>query len=56
MYKRQVVGLGCGNGGRAGGSPLDEVLDKIGSKIGNCVVVAAGNEAVSYTHLNRGRG
>ncbi|MFR6561881.1 MAG: hypothetical protein ACLUR5_07730 [Eubacterium ventriosum] len=33
-----VVGLGCGNGGRAGGSPLDEVLSRIGSKIGNCVV------------------
>lgn len=45
-----VVGLGCGNGGRAGGSPLDEVLDKIGGKIGNCVVVAAGNEGNERLH------
>lgn len=45
-----VVGLGCGNGGRAGGSPLDEVLNRIGSKIGNCVVVAAGNEGNERLH------
>ena len=45
-----VIVVGCGNGGRAGGSPLDEVLNRIGSKIGNCVVVAAGNEGNERLH------
>lgn len=47
-----VLGLGCGNGGRVGLSPLSQVLDDIGNIIGNCVVVCSGNEGSARLHYS----
>lgn len=45
-----VLGVGTGNGSRTGGSPLAQLLGKMGQIIGNCVVVCSGNEANARLH------
>lgn len=47
-----VLGLGCGNGGRVGLSPLSQILDDVGNIIGNCVVVCSGNEGNERLHYS----
>ena len=47
-----VLGLGCGNGGRVGNSPLSQILDDVGNIIGNCVVVCSGNEGNERLHYS----
>lgn len=45
-----VLGVGCGNGDRTGGSPLSQQLNDMGEIIGNCVVVCSGNEGNERLH------
>lgn len=45
-----VLGMGCGNGGRVGASPLSQVLGSIGEIIGNCAIVCSGNEGNARLH------
>lgn len=47
-----VIGVGCGNGGREGLSPLSTILNDVGNIIGNCVVIAAGNEGDKGLHYS----
>lgn len=47
-----VIGVGCGNGGRDGLSPLSTILNDVGNIIGNCVVIAAGNEGDKGLHYS----
>lgn len=45
-----VLGMGCGNGGRVGQSPLSQIFDDVGTIIGNCVVLCSGNEGNERLH------
>lgn len=46
------IGAGSGSGSRTGATPLADVLDAYTKVTNTCVVVPAGNEAVSRTHFS----
>lgn len=45
-----VLGIGTGSGDHAGGSALSQMLNEIGQIMGNCIVVASGNEGNARLH------
>lgn len=47
-----VLGLGSGNGDRAGGLPLSQYLDELAQYIGQSVVVCTGNEGNERLHYS----
>lgn len=53
MYKPLVIcmSLGSNMGGHEGNSPLSAYLNTVGSRVGRCIVTAAGNEANQGHHF-----
>ena len=47
-----ISGVGSGSGSRTGATPLADVFDAYTKLTNTCVVVPAGNEAVSRTHFS----